>query len=187
MNYAFIKDDVCINTVVFDNEETVINFKESMKRDGLIDDIVLAKDGFSVGDSYRNGIWSKSAIPLDLLKQDKINQTHLKLKEFLENNPLQFIDGKYYSVTEEHQSRLTSAIAAYDLELKMGIANPVLEWNDTGEQCTEWPLENLAQLAITIKNYVTPKVKHQRDLELAIKASTTLEELEEIVINYDNV
>ncbi len=62
-----------------------------------------------------------------------------------------------------------------------------LTWNSTGDECTEWSYENLAALALAIGTYVKPFVSHQQELELAIKACTTTEELAAIEISYEPV
>lgn len=48
----------------------------------------------------------------------------------------------------------------------------------------EWTYENLAALALAIGTYVKPFVSHQQELELAIKACTTYDELDAIEISY---
>ena len=54
-------------------------------------------------------------------------------------------------------------------------------------ECTEWEYEDLAALAMAIGTYVQPFVARQQELEIAIKACTTMEELDAIEINYDPV
>lgn len=61
-----------------------------------------------------------------------------------------------------------------------------LTWNSTGDECTEWTYDNLAALALAIGGYVKPFVSHQQELEIDIKACTTQEELDAIVIVYGN-
>lgn len=63
MNYALIKDNTCINIVVFDDEAPVNAFKEVFRHDGVCDDIVLLADGFGIGDIYENSEWSKQIPP----------------------------------------------------------------------------------------------------------------------------
>jgi len=57
MRYAFIKNNICINIVIFDDIEKVEVFKETL--DGIVDDIVLLEKGYGIGDKYENGIWEK--------------------------------------------------------------------------------------------------------------------------------
>lgn len=63
----------------------------------------------------------------------------------------------------------------------------MIKWNSTGDECVEWTYEELAALALAIGTYVKPFVSRQQELEIAIKACTTMEELNAIEINYDPV
>ena len=118
--------------------------------------------------------------------QQKITESKATLSEYLASHPLQWSDGKYYSVTSEKQALLTSNLALYQISASAG--QPFkLTWNSTGDECVEWAYEELAALALAIGTYVKPFVSHQQELELAIKACTTTEELDAIEINYDPV
>lgn len=59
MDFAFIKDNVCFNIVIFENIEKAQAFKKVMTQDGIIDDIVNLKSGYGIGDRYENGVWLK--------------------------------------------------------------------------------------------------------------------------------
>ena len=118
--------------------------------------------------------------------QQKITESKATLSEYLASHPLQWSDGKYYSVTSEKQALLTSNLALYQISAPAG--QPFkLTWNSTGDECVEWAYEELAALALAIGTYVKPFVSRQQELELAIKACTTMEELDAIEINYDTV
>ena len=118
--------------------------------------------------------------------QQKITESKATLSEYLASHPLQWPDGKYYSVTSEKQALLTSNLALYQISASAG--QPFkLTWNSTGDECVEWAYEELAALALAIGTYVKPFVSRQQELELAIKACTTMEELDAIEINYDTV
>lgn len=118
------------------------------------------------------------------LKEYKISQSKTELKNYLASHPLQWIDGEYYSVTEEKQSLLTSNLAAYQISVSMG--SPIdLTWNTTGDRCKSWTYENLAALSLAIVKYVKPFVSHQQDLEIQINSCTNKKEIEEIEIKYE--
>lgn len=118
--------------------------------------------------------------------QQKIIESKTALSEYLASHPLQWSDGKYYSVTSEKQALLTSNLALYQISASAG--QPFkLTWNSTGDECVEWTYEELAALALAIGTYVKPFVSRQQELEIAIKACTTMEELNAIEINYDPV
>lgn len=117
-------------------------------------------------------------------KEYKIAQSKQDLKTYLANNPMQWLDGNYYSVTEEKQNQLNSNLALYQLSVASGSPR-TLEWNCTGETCTKWTLENLTALALAIGNYVQPIVAQQRKIEVEIRNCTTKEELNSIKIKYE--
>ena len=121
---------------------------------------------------------------LDELKANKIAESKTKLTEWLENNPMLYTDGKYYSVTAEKQSLLNGNLASYERAKTVNVEYP-LKWNSTGSECTPWDYTDLLTLSLTIAGYVAPKVSKQQAIELQIKACETVDELNEIVINYD--
>ena len=121
---------------------------------------------------------------INLLKTHKIKQSKLLLKEWLEKSPMQYTDGKYYSVTEEKQSLLNGKLDSYERAQAAGIDYP-LRWNSTGDECIEWTYEELVGLSLAIAAYVAPKVSIQQSIEVAINNCSTIEEINEIVINYD--
>lgn len=123
---------------------------------------------------------------LEPIKNNKISESKTALSAYLASHPLQWSDGKYYSVTSEKQALLTSNLALYQISASAG--QPFkLTWNSTGDECVEWTYEELAALALAIGTYVKPFVSRQQELEIAIKACTTMEELDAIEINYDPV
>ena len=123
-------------------------------------------------------------IDLDTLKADKMEMSKRILAEWLESNPMLYTDGKYYSVTAEKQSLLNGNLASYERAKAINVEYP-LKWNSTGSECTPWNYTDLLTLSLTIAGYVAPKVSKQQEIELQIKACTTVEEVNEIVINYD--
>lgn len=123
-------------------------------------------------------------VDLDAIKVDKIENSKTLLAEWLENNPMLYTDGKYYSVTAEKQSLLNGNLASYERAKAVGIEYG-LKWNSTGSECESWDYTDLLTLSLTIAGYVAPKVSKQQELELQIKACTTVDEVNEIEINYD--
>lgn len=123
---------------------------------------------------------------LESLKTSKISQSKIALSTFLSLHPIQWSDGKYYSVTSEKQALLTSNLSLYQISTAAG--QPFkLTWNSTGDECVEWTYDDLAALALAIGVYVKPFVSHQQELEIGIKACTTSAEVDAIEISYDAV
>lgn len=117
-------------------------------------------------------------------KEQLITDSKKKLAQWLADNPIQFTDGKFYSVTEEKQTLLNSNLASYERALNACVDYP-LKWNATGETCVDWTYSELLTLSLAIAGYVAPKVAMQQAVEMQIKACTTLEECEAITIDYD--
>lgn len=121
---------------------------------------------------------------IDIYKQEKIDMSKQLLADWLENNPMLYTDGKYYSITSEKQSLLNGNLASYERALNVGISYP-LKWNSTGEECVEWKYSDLLTLSLTIADYVSTKVSKQQAIEIQINACTSVEELDTIVIGYN--
>jgi hypothetical protein len=141
-----------------------VNYVFEEHEDKVIDDNNLAK--------------AKS----ELIKLSKFN-----LSEYLENNPLfstvKYEDGRKYNVTLDKQNLLASNIIPYQFAQQQGL-DYQLEWNDTGEISEPWSIEELVQLSIEIKNYVSPIVQQQQHIEKAIKGCKTIEELQQIDMSF---
>lgn len=141
-----------------------VNYVFEEHEDKVIDDNNLAK--------------AKS----ELIKLSKFN-----LSEYLENNPLfstvKYEDGRKYNVTLDKQNLLASNIITYQFAQQQGLEYQ-LEWNDTGEISEPWSIEELVQLSIEIKNYVSPIVQQQQRIEKAIKGCKTIEELQQIDMTF---
>ena len=123
-------------------------------------------------------------IDLNSEKSAKIIESKAKLAEWLEANPMQYTDGKYYSVTAEKQALLNSNLASYERATQAGINYP-LRWNAHSEECTEWTYEALVGLSLAIAAYVAPKVTLQQSIEIEINACESAEQLDKVVIDYE--
>ena len=126
----------------------------------------------------------ETTLSVDELKEYKINVSKKLLSDWLSNHPYLYSDGNYYSVTEEKQALLNSNLASYERAKAAGI-DYTLKWNSTGEECVEWEYKDLLELSLTIAAYVAPKVSIQQSIEVAINNCSTIEEINAIVINYD--
>lgn len=123
---------------------------------------------------------------LETIKEKRIKLSKDNLSKYLEEHPLlstvKYEEGRYYNVTMEKQSLLLSNISTYQMSTQLGISCP-LTWNDTGEECELWTIEQLIQLSMEIRNYVAPLVSLQQYMEINIKKCETNEEL--INVNVD--
>ena len=123
---------------------------------------------------------------LEPLKESRIAQSKSDLQSYLSNHPLQWTDGKYYTITAEKQQQLTSKLLSATFAKQTGTEYD-LKWNDTKQVCEPWTLENLTALAFAIDARVTALVTYQQEKERLIRDAETLETLESIVVNYDEV
>ena len=117
-------------------------------------------------------------------KEIKIAESKEKLADWLQNNPMLYTDGKYYSVTTEKQALLNGNLASYERAKSMGVVYD-LKWNATEQPCESWSYTDLLTLSLNIAAYVAPKVSKQQYLEVQIRNCETVEELDAIVIDYD--
>lgn len=186
-NFKSTQNYICF---AFQNEISVNDFSDietfrmysdddMFLREYTLEDYKLECNGNELYFKNKNEV-----IDLDALKADKIEMSKMTLAEWLENNPMTYIDGKMYSVTSEKQALLNGNLASYERAKAVGVEYP-LKWNSTGSECTPWDYTDLLTLSLTIAGYVAPKVSKQQEIELQIKACTTVDELNEIVIDYD--
>lgn len=133
---------------------------------------------------FEGGTWYQE--PIENLKLEKISLSKSALESYLQSHPIQWTDGKFYSITREKQQQLTSKLFAASAAKQTGTEYD-LKWNSTGDECVVWTLEELFKLAFYIDSHVTALVSYQQALEKQINACQTAEEIESIVINYDSV
>ena len=125
-----------------------------------------------------------TAEEIEAHKTKRIQESKILLAKWLNDNPILYTDGKYYSVTEEKQALLNGNLASYERAKSIGVEYP-LKWNSTGSSCVEWEYNDLLALSLTIAAYVAPKVAIQQNIELDIKACETIEDIDAVVIDYD--
>lgn len=126
---------------------------------------------------------------LDKLKNEKIVESKTLLAEYLSSHPLfskaKYEEGRYYTVTEEKQRQLTSKMAMYNIYSQQSLSYPLLKWNDVGNICEDWTVEELTKLAMEIDAYVTPLVERQQSYEKTIQKAKTIEEVENITLSFE--
>ena len=94
-----------------------------------------------------------------------------------------YSEGRYYTVTSEKQRQLTSKMAMYNIYTQQDKEYDLLRWNDTGNVCEPWTIEELTQLSMEIDAYITPLVSKQQSYEVAIKNASTEDEINDIVFS----
>ena len=116
------------------------------------------------------------------LKQE---QNKVMFAEYLESHPLTWVDGKEYGVTEADQAEISLNINQYQIAVQAGVEAPTLEWHARHEECEPWTMENLAALSLAISQVVYPKYHQMQQYKTAIYSCSSIEELDEVEINYE--
>jgi hypothetical protein len=150
---------------------------------------VEATDDVQQGWFYENGAFSDTKAitsdDLNAIKDNLIAKSKENLEEYLQQNPMKWTDGNYYSVTAEKQSLLTSQLALYQVGNALGTTYE-LRWNTSGGVCSVWTFANLAALSLAIGAYVKPLISYQQKKEEEINACTTDAALAAVVIDYSS-
>lgn len=181
-NYAEIKDGVCVNTAVFEDEETAADFGYP----------VLISDDYGIGDLYDGENWSRAPVPepepVDLATAQQARQTENKatLAAWLDAHPLQWTDGKIYGVTEEDQKEMALNLMQYQVAVQAGQPK-VLEWHAQKESCRTFEQQEYVALSLAIADYVYPYLRYQESVKEAIYQAQTAEEVANVKIDYASV
>lgn len=86
---------------------------------------------------------------------------------------------KYYSATLEKQSLLANQMVLAQL-----IGNHI-RWNASGEECEEWSVDEMKQLAKDIQAFVTPLISKQQKMEKEITNAKTVDGCLAIEITFE--
>ena len=146
-------------------------------------DFVIGDDGNKIVDVVATEP-IVTAEEIEAHKTKRIQESKILLAKWLNDNPILYTDGKYYSVTEEKQALLNGNLASYERAKSMGIVYD-LKWNATEQPCETWSYTDLLTLSLNIAAYVAPKVSKQQLLEVQIRNCETMDEIDAVVIDYD--
>ncbi|MDR1101687.1 MAG: hypothetical protein LBL34_04975 [Clostridiales bacterium] len=103
MNIAVIKDNICVNTLAFDDLATAQSFLENGAIDG--DSVLELPEGYGIGDMYTEGEWAKA--PVDE-PQETPEQEIARLKSELANTD--------YKIIKQAEAELAGADLPYTAE-----------------------------------------------------------------------
>ena len=189
---SFLKMDLYPDTDWLGNADFILddnNEKDAELEAKIIEfypnfELVLNDDGTKIIDVVATEP-VVTAEEIEAHKTKRIQESKILLAKWLNDNPILYTDGKYYSVTEEKQALLNGNLASYERAKSVSIEYP-LKWNSTGEGCTDWSYNDLMTLSLNIAAYVAPKVAIQQNIELDIKACETMDEIDAVVIDYDS-
>ena len=122
---------------------------------------------------------------LEQAKELKQEENKKKFSEFLAAHPIVWTDEKEYGITLEDQSEISLNLTQYQLAVSTGTNVPTLEWHAKHEACQPWTLENLTSLSMAISAAVYPYYRKMQQYKILIYSATTVEELNNIQINYE--
>lgn len=191
MIYAVRKNLFSNEAVVFYKEDDVPKNENFVLKLNNISDAPNSSAILKFNQDFTDVFWEDKEPELFIQeKEKKITDSKLLLKDFLINNPLysnahnQVYD--YYNVTEEKQTLLTSEFMGYQVMKNAGIET-VISWNAINKPCEIWQETEIITLIAEIREYVKPLVAYQQKKELEINGAKTIQELENIKIDYSTV
>lgn len=167
-HYPLISTD----TTNAENAVRIIELKE-LPEDFMINHFILAENGdiirrFTI-EEYQN------------LKQ---NDNKAQFSLFLEQNPIQWEDGKLYGCTQQDQFEIALNLMQYQIAKKSGVEFPILEWHAKNEENVPWTYEELSKLNIAIINFIYPYFHQMQQYKTIIKSATNYKEIDSINILY---
>lgn len=141
--------------------------------------------------------------PEDMLEQrlseaqtSKQNENNELFAKFLSEHPITWTDGKLYGVTLADQSEIALNMQSYEIEcaaikaaadeagVEPDYSTATLEWHAVHEACVPWSKEELAALALTIRNFVYPWYSLNQSYKEQIYACTEVKQVNAINLEY---
>ena len=120
------------------------------------------------------------------IRTQKQDANKAALAEWLSAHPLLWTDGNPYGVTEEDQKEMALNLMQYQLAVQAG-QSKVLEWHTQKKSCRVFELEEFTALSLAIVDYVYPYLRYQESVKEKIYAAQTIEEINNVEINYASV
>lgn len=137
-------------------------------------------------------IYGKSAyeqryerLTLEEFQAERQKENKQALSDFLKNNPVLWIDGMYYGVTQEDQNEMIADKTAYEFKKSLGDTSWTLQWHSIHSDCRDFTEEEFAGLLNTIVDFVYPYRQLEMEYKKAIYEATTKEEVAAVNIVYE--
>ena len=137
-------------------------------------------------------IYGKSAyeqryerLTLEEFQAERQKENKQALSEFLQNNPVLWVDGMYYGVTQEDQNEMIADKTAYDFKKSLGDTSWTLQWHSIHSDCRDFTEEEFAGLLNTIVDFVYPYRQLEMEYKKAIYEATTKEEVAAVELVYE--
>lgn len=104
------------------------------------------------------------------------------LADYLSAHPITWTDGEKYSVTLDDQQLMLLNLSTY----KMGLTSE-LKWNSHTKKCRVFTEEEFGLLTAAIDAFVRPRVERCQDYKEQIFQAQTIQEVEAITFDYENI
>lgn len=104
------------------------------------------------------------------------------LAVYLATHPITWTDGEKYGVTLDDQQLMLLNLSTY----KMGLASE-LKWNSHTKKCRVFTEEEFGLLTAAIDAFVRPRVERCQDYKEKIFRAQTIQEVEAITFDFDDV
>ena len=125
------------------------------------------------------------AMSLDEYKEKRQTENKTALAIFLKNNPITWIDGCLYGVTQEDQNEMSLDLSTYQLKKSLGDSNWKLLWHPVKSDSREFTETEFLNLMNAIIEFVYPYRQLEMQYKEAIYTATTKEEIAAVNIVYD--
>ena len=104
------------------------------------------------------------------------------LAVYLAANPITWTDGETYGVTLDDQQLMLLNLSTH----KMGLTSE-LKWNSHTKKCRVFTEEEFGLLTAAIDAFVRPRVERCQDYKEQIFQAQTIQEVEAITFDFDDV
>lgn len=104
------------------------------------------------------------------------------LADYLATHPITWTDGEKYGVTLDDQQLMLLNLSTY----KMGLTSE-LKWNSHTKKCRVFTEEEFGLLTAAIDAFVRPRVERCQDYKEKIFRAQTIQEVEAITFDFDDV
>lgn len=120
------------------------------------------------------------------IRNQKQNENKFALATWLYEHPLLWTDGKMYGTSQEDQSEMALNLIQYQATVQAGLP-ATLEWHAQKESCRPFELEEFTSLSLAIAAYVYPYLRYQESVKEKIYAAETIEEINNVEIDYASI
>lgn len=124
----------------------------------------------------------QSGRPLLEVQSEKHASNCAALADYLAAHPITWTDGEKYGVTLDDQQLMLLNLSTY----KMGLTSEI-KWNSHTKKCRVFTEEEFGLLTAAIDAFVRPRVERCQDYKEQIFQAQTIQDVEAITFDFDDV